>query len=140
NGRSPGSPRTRAHFTPSGSRGHCLGVRRAGKEILASSSRAPWFLPKGLTVPTATVASDLVLDEELDGLTRAEQTTVLLRTAAEAETPEVRAALQERAVEINMPVAAQIAQRYRSRGVASEDLEQVAYLALVKAAQRYEYA
>jgi RNA polymerase sigma-B factor len=97
-------------------------------------------LPKGLTVPTATVASDFVVDEDLEGLTRAEQTTVLLRTAAEASAPEVRAALQERAVEINMPVAAQIAQRYRGRGVASEDLEQVAYLALVKAAQRYEYA
>jgi RNA polymerase sigma-B factor len=95
-------------------------------------------------VPTAAVASEIVShevsDEDLEGLTRAEQTTLLLRFAAEAATPEARARFQERAVEINMPVAAQIAQRYRGRGVASEDLEQVAYLALVKAAQRYEYA
>jgi RNA polymerase sigma-B factor len=95
-------------------------------------------------VPTAVVASDIVRDEvsdeDLENLTRAEQTALLLRSAAGAATPEARATFQERAVEINMPVAAQIAQRYRGRGVASEDLEQVAYLALVKAAQRYEYA
>ena len=91
-------------------------------------------------MPTAALAPDDVAAEQLEGLTRAEQTTVLLRAAAEAATPEVRAALQERAVEINMSVAAQIAQRYRGRGVATEDLEQVAYLALVKAARRYEYA
>jgi len=95
--------------------------------------------PKGLTVPTA-VAPDIVSDEDLEGLTRAEQTALLLRTAAHAGSPDARSALLERAVEVNMSVAAQIAQRYRSRGVATEDLEQVAYLALVKAAQRYEYA
>jgi RNA polymerase sigma-B factor len=92
------------------------------------------------TVPTAAVAPDIVSDEDLEGLTRAEQTTLLLRAAAQAGSPDVCRALQERAVEVNMPVAAQIAQRYRGRGVATEDLEQVAYLALVKAAQRYEYA
>ena len=91
-------------------------------------------------MPTAAAASDIVSDEDLAGLTRAEQTSLLLRAAAQAPSPEARAALQERAVEANMPVAAQIAQRYRGRGVSSEDLEQVAYLALVKAAQRYEYA
>jgi RNA polymerase sigma-B factor len=40
----------------------------------------------------------------------------------------------------HMPVAAQLAARYRQRGVAIEDLEQVAYLALVKAVRGYEYA
>lgn len=90
-------------------------------------------------MPTA-VAPVIVSDEDLEGLTRAEQTTLLLRAAAQAASPDVQASLQERAVEINMPVAAQIAQRYRGRGVATEDLEQVAYLALVKAAKRYEYA
>jgi RNA polymerase sigma-B factor len=45
-----------------------------------------------------------------------------------------------RVIETNMCVAAQIAARYRRRGIPLEDLEQVAYLALVKAVRRYEYA
>jgi len=39
-----------------------------------------------------------------------------------------------------MGVATAIASRYRTRGIATEDLEQVAYLALVKAAQGYDAA
>lgn len=39
---------------------------------------------------------------------------------------------------LNMPVADAIAARYRNRGVPLEDLSQVAYLALVKAAHRFD--
>jgi RNA polymerase sigma-B factor len=39
-----------------------------------------------------------------------------------------------------MPVAAQVAARYRGRGVSQEDLNQVAYLGLVKAVQRFDFA
>ena len=38
----------------------------------------------------------------------------------------------------NLSVARDVARRYRGRGVAHEDLEQVAYLGLVKAARRYD--
>lgn len=39
---------------------------------------------------------------------------------------------------LNMPVARAIAHRYRHRGLSEEDLDQVAYLALVKAARRFD--
>ena len=37
-----------------------------------------------------------------------------------------------------MPVADSVVSRYRSRGIATEDLQQVAYLALTKAARRFD--
>jgi RNA polymerase sigma-B factor len=58
-----------------------------------------------------------------------------LRTCAdEAE----RDQLREDLIATNMRVAQSIAARYRSRGIPLEDLEQVAYLALTKAAQRFD--
>jgi RNA polymerase sigma-B factor len=76
----------------------------------------------------------------MDDMPRAERTALLLRTAASASSATERARCEERVIEVNMPVAAQIAARYRGRGVPQEDLEQVAYLALVKSVHRYEYA
>ena len=51
-----------------------------------------------------------------------------------------RALLRRELININMPVARSVAVAYRSRGVAVEDLEQVAYLALTKAAHRFDPA
>lgn len=39
---------------------------------------------------------------------------------------------------VNMPVADSVVSRYRARGIATEDLRQVAYLALTKAARRFD--
>jgi RNA polymerase sigma-B factor len=50
----------------------------------------------------------------------------------------VRQELLDEVVIRNMPVARSVAQRYRDRGVPVEDLEQVAYLALVRAATRFD--
>jgi RNA polymerase sigma-B factor len=52
----------------------------------------------------------------------------------ESEHAQLRADL----VSTNMPVARAVAARYRSRGIPLEDLEQVAYLALTKAALRFD--
>jgi len=79
------------------------------------------------------------LDQDLDTLPRAERTRLLL-AAASTSAPAERAALEEQVIQDNMAVATQIAARYRNRGVPAEDLDQVAYLALVKAVRRYEYA
>lgn len=57
-----------------------------------------------------------------------------LRTAAEDR----RADLLERLVHTNMCVAEAVAARYRSRGISEDDLTQVAYLALVRAAQNFD--
>ena len=45
--------------------------------------------------------------------------------------------LLEQVVELNIEIARGIAQRFRSRGAEPDDLEQVAYLGLVKAAHHY---
>lgn len=59
---------------------------------------------------------------------------LLQSTTDEAE----RACLVEDLISTNMPVARSIALGYRSRGLPVEDLEQVAYLALTKAAHRFD--
>jgi len=79
------------------------------------------------------------LDHELDALPRPERTRLLL-AAASTSAPAERAALEEQVIRDNMTVATQIAARYRNRGVPADDLDQVAYLALVKAVRRYEYS
>ena len=74
-------------------------------------------------------------------LTRSDHTTALFAQAVEArdrDDQEEHERLLDEIVLLNMPVAASVASRYRSRGVASDDLEQVAYLALVKAVRGFE--
>ncbi|MCM0621469.1 sigma-70 family RNA polymerase sigma factor [Nocardioides bruguierae] len=46
--------------------------------------------------------------------------------------------VREEVVRLNMPMARSLASRYRHKGVATDDLEQVAYLALVHAVDRYD--
>jgi RNA polymerase sigma-B factor len=98
--------------------------------------------PSGKVWLVTTALSEVpskALDEDAEGLSRADQTSRLLAAASLLPVPE-RAELEGRVVEVNMPVAAQVAARYRRRGVPAEDIEQVAYLALIKAVRRYEYA
>lgn len=68
---------------------------------------------------------------------RAERTADLLARAAGAGGTE-RARLLDEVIVINMGVANAIASRYRSRGISTDDLHQVAYLALVKATHGYD--
>lgn len=64
------------------------------------------------------------------------RTTELLRRAA-VRTGVERQQLLDEVVLLNAPVAEAIASRYRARGIESDDLLQVAYLGLIKAAQGY---
>ncbi len=59
-----------------------------------------------------------------------------LRTASEEEAHRIRDEL----VRLNMGVASDCARRYRGRGIATEDLDQVAYLGLVKAVRAFDPA
>ena len=68
---------------------------------------------------------------------RAERTQELLRRAGRVRALERRLLLDE-VVTTHLGVAAAIAARYRTRGIASDDLQQVACLALVKAARGYD--
>ncbi|KQY54231.1 MULTISPECIES: sigma-70 family RNA polymerase sigma factor [unclassified Nocardioides] len=69
---------------------------------------------------------------------RRKLTASLLQRAARASTPEERARLLEDVVLANVCVARSIASRYKSRGIASEDLEQVANAALVRVVQKFD--
>lgn len=69
---------------------------------------------------------------------RAEQTRDLLQQVAETTDPERAAELRERVVVINRGVAEAVAARYRQRGVALDDLHQVAFEGLTKAVMRFD--
>jgi RNA polymerase sigma-B factor len=68
---------------------------------------------------------------------RAARTAELLARAASCSKERRRELLGE-VVEINMGVADAIASRYRRRGISEDDLQQVAYLALTKAARKFD--
>ncbi|MEV8375952.1 sigma-70 family RNA polymerase sigma factor [Kribbella sp. NPDC056861] len=64
-------------------------------------------------------------------------TQVLLEHRAAATDPAERQRLLEEIVELNIEIARGIARRYRDRGAEADDLEQVACLALTKAASGF---
>jgi RNA polymerase sigma-B factor len=61
-----------------------------------------------------------------------------LLTLAGMAGPGERRRLLEEVVVTNMPVARAIASRYRTRGIADDDLDQVAYVGLIKAADGFD--
>jgi RNA polymerase sigma-B factor len=71
---------------------------------------------------------------------RAETMRILARVAALPAGDPERARLRARVVEDHMPYARRIARRYGRRGVTDEDIEQVAYVGLVKAVDNFDPA
>jgi len=69
---------------------------------------------------------------------REERTRQLLAEARRTTSPRRRRQLEDRAIEANVAVAASVAHRFQGRGLETDDLEQVAYLGLVKAVRRFE--
>jgi RNA polymerase sigma-B factor len=69
---------------------------------------------------------------------RSARTEALVERLAACTDERERDQLREELIATNMPVARSIASGYRSRGLPLEDLEQVAYLALTKAARRFD--
>ncbi|KAA1422940.1 sigma-70 family RNA polymerase sigma factor [Mumia zhuanghuii] len=70
-------------------------------------------------------------------LDRRSLTTELCDSLAEADDAE-RELIRARLVEVNMRVARAVASHYRNRGVDADDLEQVAYVGLAKAARGFD--
>jgi RNA polymerase sigma-B factor len=70
-------------------------------------------------------------------LNRSEKTTRLFALRASA-TGEERAAIEDQLIELSMTMAADATRRFHRRGIASEDIEQVAYVGLVKAVKAFD--
>ena len=68
---------------------------------------------------------------------RSETTTRLFLERESAEGTE-RAVIEEDLVRLNMPLARDLSRRFRGRGIADDDLEQVAYVGLVKAVKGFK--
>jgi RNA polymerase sigma-B factor len=68
---------------------------------------------------------------------RDRKTRSLLDRRAQSTDEDERQSLLEQAIELNLPIAHSIASRFRGRGVEADDLDQVAYLGLLKAARSY---
>jgi RNA polymerase sigma-B factor len=64
--------------------------------------------------------------------------TARLLEEAQTASPERRSMLEDEAIRLNMGVATEIARRYHGRGIAGDDLDQVAYLGLVKAVRGFD--
>jgi RNA polymerase sigma-B factor len=77
------------------------------------------------------------LPESLSREGRSELTSKLLSQARYASDSE-RRRIEDLVIEANVPVAASVAHRFRGRGLDGDDLEQVAYLGLVKAVRGFE--
>ncbi|WP_341230938.1 sigma-70 family RNA polymerase sigma factor [Nocardioides salarius] len=73
-----------------------------------------------------------------DSRRRVETARLLLR--ARVSQGEVREDYENQVVRLNLPVALEIARRYRGRGIADDDLDQVASLGLVKAVRGFDPA
>ena len=71
---------------------------------------------------------------------RSDRTLDLLHRLADSHDEQERHDLIEQLVLVNLGVAHAIAMRYRNRGISGDDLEQVARLGLVKAAQGFDPA
>lgn len=70
--------------------------------------------------------------------TTLEEQSHRLLTQARDELSPRREALQNQVLENNLALARRLARRYRGRGVATDDLEQVARLGLLKAVRRFD--
>jgi len=88
------------------------------------------------TLDQPTHSADRRTDPARPG--RRDRTDSLLRRLRDCTDPAERHDLTDELVTANLGVADAVVSRYRSRGIATEDLRQVAYMALVKAAQNFD--
>jgi RNA polymerase sigma-B factor len=81
-----------------------------------------------------------VSNSVVEKLSRSQRDAETIALLTEATTAPVarRPVLQEQAIRLNMPLARTLALRYVGRGIPLEDLQQVAYLGLVKAVRGYD--
>lgn len=91
----------------------------------------------GLTTPLTTTAVGIRAAPDYDDLERREVTEAAFGRILRDGDPVTRRAVLDEVVLANLGVARSLAFTYRDRGIPLEDLEQVAYAALVAAAKRF---
>jgi RNA polymerase sigma-B factor len=94
------------------------------------SSTAP-----SATLPTPAIPGSRFATQRQN---RADQTREITEALASCTDDDERHRLTNLLAAINMEVADSVVARYRGRGIATEDLQQTAYLALTKAARRFD--
>jgi RNA polymerase sigma-B factor len=97
------------------------------------------FLREVMTVAEPRNILDETLDET-DAPPRSQRIAETERLLKELPHSPDPIAVQHRVVRLNMVVAREVARRYEGRGLSADDLEQVAYLGLVKAVQHFDAA
>ncbi|HET8603499.1 MAG TPA: sigma-70 family RNA polymerase sigma factor [Marmoricola sp.] len=95
------------------------------------------------TTPTEPISQDRGADEEPSAVARerqhrSTQANELLVAASSASDRAERRRLVDAAVLLQMPLARGLARAHAGKGIALEDLEQVACLALIRAAHRFD--
>jgi len=102
----------------------------------------PWDDDGGAAVTTmeqpTTGPSDKLMGQVLTRPQRRDLTDELLQRMRDCTSPGERHELTDELVMANLGVADAVVAPYRSRGIPTEDLRQVAYMALVKAAQNFD--
>jgi RNA polymerase sigma-B factor len=93
------------------------------ERVISVTSRAPQATIETQTAPLSNAERD-------------QRTVELLTEAVDCDPLDRHDALTE-AIELNVPLARYLASRYQRRGIPNDDLEQVAYLGLVKAAHGF---
>ena len=90
--------------------------------------------------PTPASGGDVGCTESraTERLVRARETTRLFKRLASTSCQDEVVTLRQKVVIANMGVARSMARRYRNRGIPLADLEQVAYLGLIKAVERFD--
>ena len=103
------------------------------------SEHLPTQAPRATVHPRSAVPTAHEPDHDERSF-RAQRTAELLNRLAETTDEQRRHDLVDELVVVNLGVAHSIAVRYRNRGISVDDLEQVARLGLVKAAQAFDPA
>jgi len=110
-------------------------LQRRGRLLTAPSS--PRGVPLHLesdVLMSPVLAPERTTEREV----RAARTAALISDAHATSDPHQRRRLLDEVIELNMPVADAVVSRYTGRGVPAEDLRQVAYVALTRAAHSFD--
>jgi RNA polymerase sigma-B factor len=123
--------------------GHFLDLLKQAAVAICTSARAPWQTTNHGPAEVSSIESQKGLvtcpPERPSGRTdRTERTAELFQRASSTTDDLERHRLINEVVVLNMGIAGAVAMPYRARGVPIDDLRQVAYLALVKAAKGFD--